>query len=109
MDRYRTKEGVEKVLRVGMIGYRLPMNPGSLNHRKRNPWELFCSLVVSSHVCQVCGRKEPNVIAWNQVDDPIHHDRDGCSVVCDECFQINKEYFEKNQFSVGNYWWCNVR
>ena len=68
-------------------------NPRKLKHKRRNIWEIFASSIMSSHVCQICRRKEGFVSGWLQINDPVYKDKDGCSVVCIECAKLNKEIF----------------
>ncbi len=69
-------------------------HPPDLPHQRRSVLEWLCSLVMQSHVCQICRRKELwSVSGWLQVDDPAYQDADGCSVVCLECARRNPAIF----------------
>ena len=76
-------------------------NPRKLKHKRRNILEIIASLIMQSHVCQVCRRKELwSVSGWTQIDDKIYKDKDDCSVVCDKCVKSNPEVFD---FTHPNY------
>ena len=69
-------------------------NPRKLKHKRRNILEVLVSLIMSSHVCQICRRKEIwSVSGWLQIDDPVYKDKHGCSNVCLECVEQNKDVF----------------
>ncbi len=69
-------------------------NLRKLKHKRRSVFEFLASLIMSSHVCQICRRKEIwSVSSWLQIDDPIYKDKDGCSVICNNCKEANKEIF----------------
>ena len=69
-------------------------NPRKLTHKRRNIFEVLISLIMNSHVCQICRRKEIwSVSGWLQINDPVYKDEDGCSCVCLECVEQNKEIF----------------
>ncbi len=69
-------------------------NPRMLKHKKMNILEWFISLLMQSHVCQICRRKEIwSVSGWLQIDDPIYKDKDDCSVICNECWHQNEDIF----------------
>ena len=69
-------------------------NPRKLKHKRRNIFEVLVSLIMDSHICQICKRKEIwSVSGWLQIDDLIYKDKDGCSSVCYECARQNKEIF----------------
>lgn len=88
---------------VGLASYRLPNPPSKLKHKRRSVWEVIMTKFVlgfgSSHVCQICRRVEQskNVSGWLQIDDPLHMDKDGCSVVCAECEKLNPDIFSSNK------------
>ena len=80
---------------IHMMRYLLPNPPSQLKHKRRNPIEILVSWLMDSHVCQICGRKEIwSVSGWVQINDPRHQDKHECSVVCQECWKTNEEYFE---------------
>lgn len=69
-------------------------NPKKLKHKKRNIFEVLVSMIMSSHVCQICRRKEIwSVSGWLQIDDPVYKDKNNCSVVCLECVRANPHIF----------------
>jgi len=71
-------------------------NPRKLKHKRRNIFEFLISLIMSSHVCQICKRKEIwSVSGWLQIDDPVYKDSAGCSNVCLECARANPDVFGK--------------
>ena len=79
-------------INIEPINYQLPDPPSILKHKKRNFFEWLVSLLMSSHVCQICKRKEIwSISGWFQIDDPKHKDRNGCSVVCVECRKANSQ------------------
>lgn len=79
---------------IELVRYNLPCPPSRLYHTPMNFWERVASLLMNSHVCQICGRKEIwSVSGWLQIDDPVHRDKNGCSVVCIECARANPDVF----------------
>jgi hypothetical protein len=82
------------MFKITLVSYKLPNPPTKLKHRRRNLLECFWSLFMNSHICQICHRKEESVDGWFQIDDPIHKDKNGCSVVCLECKELNPEIFK---------------
>ena len=73
----------------------LPKNPRKLKFKRRNPLEWLASLIMQSHVCQICKRKEIwSVESWLQVDCPFWVDKYGCSSICSICVNLNKEIFK---------------
>ena len=82
------------MLTTKLVQYNIPNPPSKLKHKKMNILEWFISKIMSSHVCQVCGRKELwSVSGWLQINHPKYRDKDGCSVVCFECEKMNPEIF----------------
>ncbi len=85
---------------AAFTNYHLPHPPSLLKHRERRWYEIILGWFISSHICQICHRKEPFIAwlngGWNQIDDPYHHDSAGCSVVCQECWDLNLDFFNKN-------------
>lgn len=70
------------------------VNLRKLKHKRRNIFEWFAGLIMQSHICQICRRKEIwSVSGWLQIDDPIFKDKDNHSVICMECAEANKEIF----------------
>ena len=70
-------------------------NLRKLKHKRRGVFGFLLSLIMSSHVCQICRRKEIwSVSGWLQIDDPVYRDKSGCSVVCNECVEQNREVFD---------------
>lgn len=77
------------------VQYGLPDPPSKLPHKRMNLFEWLMSLLVQSHVCQICGRKEIwSVSGWLQIDHPRYKDSNGCSSVCLECARRNPEVFQ---------------
>jgi len=69
-------------------------DPRKLKHKRCNILEIIVSAIMSSHVCQICRRKEIwSVSGWLQIDDPVYKDKTGCSVVCNECAALNPKVF----------------
>jgi len=69
-------------------------NPRKLKHKRMNILEWLTSCIMSSHVCQICGRKEIwSVSGWLQIDNPTYKDKDDCSNVCLECVRQNEDIF----------------
>jgi hypothetical protein len=80
-------------LTFGMVRYPIG-NPRKLKHKRRNLFEIAISFIKSSHVCQICKRKEIwSVSGWLQINDPVYKDSNGCSVVCYECARMNQNIF----------------
>lgn len=80
-------------LTFGMVRYPIG-NPRKLKHKQRNIFEVIVSWIMSSHVCQICRRKEIwSVSGWLQINDPKYKDSDGCSCVCVECARMNPDVF----------------
>jgi len=87
------------MLTVKLAQYNLPDPPSKLKHKKMNLLEWVLSMIVQSHVCQICGRKEIySVSGWLQIDHPVYKDKDGCSCVCLECAHQNPEVFDNPTF-----------
>ena len=83
------------MITINNIRYKLPNPPSKLRHKRRNVFEIIIGWIMSSHVCQICKRKEIwSVSGWLQIDHPIYKDSDGCSNVCFECKKLNPEIFE---------------
>ena len=76
------------IISAQLVRYPVPDQPSQLKHRRRSLWEWIVSLIVSSHQCIVCCRKEPSVSSWLQVD----HAQPG-DVVCDGCVAANPHIF----------------
>lgn len=90
---YRTEFYDGSSLTIGMVRYPIG-NPRELKHKQRNAFEVIISWIMSSHVCQICKRKEIwSVSGWLQIDDPLYKDSNGCSVVCMECARMNPDVF----------------
>jgi len=86
------------MIKAKIVSYPLGPNPRKLRHKRRNPFEIIVSWLMSSHVCQICRRKEIwSVSGWHQIDDPVHKDKNGCSVICFECCERNPELFSKKK------------
>jgi len=84
-----------------MVAYKKIGNPKKLKHKPMNLLEWIVSKLMSSHVCQICGRKEIwSVSGWLQINDPVYKDEDNCSVICFECADLNKEVFGINRMGV---------
>ena len=81
---------------ISSVDYKLPKDLTTLNYKRRNLFEWFVSLFMSSHVCQICKRKDIwSVDSWLQIDDNNHRGKDGCSVVCNKCEEANPSLFNK--------------
>lgn len=88
------------------IKYNLPENLHKLKYKRMNPLEWVVSLLMDSHVCQICGRKEwGRVSGWLlfESDNPKHKDKYGCSAVCCECENANPEIFSLPQIKKFNF------
>lgn len=82
------------MINIEMVTYKLPNPPQKLKHKRRNIFEILVSLIMFSHVCQICRRKEIwSVSGWLQIDHPKYQDKHGCSNVCMECARLNPEVF----------------
>lgn len=77
--------------------YNIPHPPQKLKHKRRNMLEVLASSIMSSHVCQICRRKEIwSVSGWLQIDHPRYKEKNGGSTVCNECVKLNPEVFENH-------------
>lgn len=75
-------------------GKPVPRNLRDLPHKRRNLFEVIISWLMSSHVCQICKRKEIwSVNSWFQIDHLVCKDKYGCSVICNNCRDRNADIF----------------
>ena len=81
--------------KITPVNYKLGKYPHKLKHRRVGFFEKLLSIGANCHRCQICSRIEGNIKppGWLQIDDPEHKDKDGCSVVCYECWELNPEIF----------------
>ena len=79
---------------IRSVQYNLPDPPQQLTHKPMGLLERLVSLVMSSHICQICRRKEIwSVSGWLQIDHSVYKDQHNCSVVCLECARANPDVF----------------
>lgn len=88
------------MITIEAVRYNIPHPPSLLRHKRRSLLDVFLTWLVmtigSSHICQICRRVEQSskVSGWLQIDHEAYKDKDGGSVVCQECTHSNPEIFD---------------